>query len=131
MVGQEVGSAAMMDIFAPFILSRTKGKERPAKLLPPPAHAVTISTFFSPNFSSCFLASRPIIVWCMSTWFKTLPREYRVSFEVTVSSTASLIASPRLPGESGFCSQAFLPALVSLLGLGTQLAPQVFIIKRR
>jgi len=65
-----------------------------------------------------------MIVWCIITWFKTLPREYRVSLEVTASSMASLIAMPRLPGESGFSFRMFLPAFVSLLGLGMQVPPR-------
>ena len=75
MVGQENGSTGMTSIWAPWILSLTKGKDRPAKLLPPPAQPMTMSTFFSPAFSSCFWASRPITVWCSMTWFSTLPRE--------------------------------------------------------
>ena len=49
-------------IFAPLILSETKGNESPAKLEPPPAQPMTISTFFSPASLSCFFASWPMIV---------------------------------------------------------------------
>ena len=55
----------------------------------------------SPASSICFLASWPMIVWCISTWFSTLPREYLVSSRLAASSIASEIAIPRLPGESG------------------------------
>ena len=41
------------------------------------------------------------------------------------------MAMPRLPGELGSCSSMVLPALVSGLGLGMQVAPQVFIISLR
>ena len=69
----------MIRISLPWILSLTKGKEIPAKLLPPPAHPITTSGY-SPAMASCFSASRPMMVWCMSTWLSTLPREYFVSF---------------------------------------------------
>jgi hypothetical protein len=54
-----------------------------------------------------------------------------VSSRIAASSTASLIAMPRLPGESGSCSRTFLPACVSGLGLGTTWAPKVSIRMRR
>jgi hypothetical protein len=85
----------------------------------------------SSAFSSCFFVSSPMTVWCMSTWFSTLPSEYLVSSRVAASSTASLIAMPRLPGELGSCSRIFLPACVSGLGLGTTCAPHVSIMIRR
>ena len=72
-----------------------------------------------------------MIVWCISTWLSTLPSEYFVSSRVAASSTASLIAMPRLPGESGSCSSTFLPAWVSGLGLATTCAPHVSIMIRR
>ena len=74
MVGHDAGSTGMMSIFAPWILSATKGKAMPAKLLPPPTQPMTTSTFFSPNLASCFFASSPMIVWCSRTWLSTLPR---------------------------------------------------------
>ena len=46
--GQELGSMGIILIFAPLILSVTNGNESPAKLEPPPAQPMTISTFFSP-----------------------------------------------------------------------------------
>ena len=77
------------------------------------------------------MASSPMMVWWVSTWFSTLPSEYLVSSRIAASSTASLMAMPRLPGEFGSCSRIFLPAWVSGLGLGTTWAPQVSIITRR
>ncbi len=118
------GSTAMSRRFfaLPVILSPANGKAKPAKLEPPPAQATRISASSS-AFSSCFRVSSPITVWCMRTWFSTLPSEYFVSSRVAASSTASLIAMPRLPGESGSISSTFLPACVSGLGLGTTCAP--------
>jgi hypothetical protein len=60
--GQAAGSIGMISMLAPLILSATKGKDSPAKLLPPPAQPITISGSFSPAVCNCFLASRPIIV---------------------------------------------------------------------
>ena len=67
----------------------------------------------------------------MRTWLSTLPSEYFVSSRVAASSTASLIAIPRLPGEFGSASRTFLPACVSGLGLATTCAPYVSISTRR
>ena len=114
----------------PVSLSAAKGKESPAKLEPPPAQPMTMSAASS-AFSSCFFASRPMTVWCIRTWFSTLPSEYFVSSRVAASSTASLIAMPRLPGEFGSCWRTCLPACVSGLGLATTCAPQVSIMIRR
>ncbi len=50
---------------------------------------------------------------------------------VAASSTASEMAMPRLPGESGCCSSIARPAFVSCDGLGTTDAPHVSIIIRR
>src|SRR2546428_9026512 len=58
----------------------------------------------------------------MRTWLSTLPSEYFVSSRAAASSTASLIAIPRLPGEFGSCSSTFLPDCVSELGLATTCA---------
>jgi len=57
--------------------------------------------------------------------FKTLPENIVScrSYSVTAASMASLIAIPKLPGVSGIFASIALPALVSLLGLATQLAP--------
>ena len=46
-------------------------------------------------------------------------------------STASLIAMPRLPVESGSCSRMVRPAFVRSLGLGWTVPPKVSIIIRR
>ena len=72
-----------------------------------------------------------MIVWCMSTWLSTLPSEYLVSSRVAASSTASEIAIPRLPVESGCWARTFLPAWVSSDGLGTTFAPQTCIMLLR
>ena len=111
-------------------LSAAKGKDSPAKLEPPPAQPMTMSAASS-AFSSCFLASRPMTVWCISTWLSTLPSEYLVSSRVAASSTASLMAMPSEPGEFGILLEDFLPAWVSWLGLATTWAPQVSIMMRR
>ena len=50
---------------------------------------------------------------------------------VAASSTASLMAMPRLPGESGVAASTARPELVWSLGLGKTSAPQVCIIMRR
>ena len=63
------------------------------------------------------------MLWCMSTWLSTLPSEYLVSSRCTAISTASEMAMPRLPVESGFSARILRPASVSVLGLGTQRAP--------
>src|SRR5437867_2542074 len=99
-------------LFLPVSLSAAKGKDRPAKLEPPPAQPITMSAASS-AFSSCFLASSPITVWCINTWLSTLPSEYFVSSRVAASSTASLMAMPSEPGELGSCSRTFLPDCVS------------------
>src|SRR5881628_41609 len=62
--------------------------------------------------SNCFCTSRPMIVWCIRTWFRTLPSEYFVFFPVTAASIASEIAIPRDPGWSGSCARNFFPTLV-------------------
>src|SRR5438046_10086967 len=67
----------------------------------------------------------------MRTWLSTLPSEYFVSSRVAASSTASLIAIPRLPGEFGSASRTFLPDCVSALGLAPTFAPYVSISTRR
>src|SRR5947209_19544407 len=72
----------------------------------------------------CFRASSPIIVWCIRTWLSTLPREYlTVPPLVAATSTASLMAMPRLPWLSGSCARMLRPALVRLLGLAWMAAP--------
>ena len=61
----------------------------------------------------------------------TLPSAYLVSSRVAASSTASLIAMPRLPVLAGSASRIPRPDAVSGEGLGTTSPPQVRIIERR
>ncbi len=129
-VGQAAGSAAMMRMSLPAALSARKGNARPAKFDPPPTHP-TMTSGSAPAIASCSFASWPTIVWCSSTWFSTLPSAYLVSSRVAASSTASLIAMPRLPVLSGVASRMPRPAAVSGDGLGTTSPPQVRIIERR
>jgi hypothetical protein len=67
-LGQALGSTATMRsfFFLPPSLSAAKGKEKPAKFDPPPMQP-TITSASASAFSSCFLVSRPITVWCIST----------------------------------------------------------------
>jgi len=58
--------------------SRRNGNAIPPKFEPPPTQPITISGY-SPDISICFRASSPITVWCMRTWFRTLPNEYFAS----------------------------------------------------
>ena len=85
----------------------------------------------SPANSICWRASRPITVWCSSTWLRTLPRAYLVSSRLAASSTASEMAIPSDPGESGSPARIARPAAVSSEGEATTRAPQVSIIVRR
>ena len=59
----------------------------------------------------------------MSTWFSTLPSAYFVSGFFAATSTASEMAMPRLPGESGWWARMARPDSVSLLGLAMHFAP--------
>ena len=77
------------------------------------------------------MASWPITVWCSSTWLSTEPSAYFVSSRVAASSTASEIAMPSEPLESGLSARMPRPAFVSGEGLGTTCAPQVSIMERR
>ncbi len=106
------------------------GNESPAKFEPPPTQPITTSGN-APASSICLSASSPITVWCMSTWFSTEPSEYAVSSRPAASSTASEIAMPRLPVESGCSARTLRPAAVSSDGLGTTVAPHTCIIERR
>ncbi len=72
-----------------------------------------------------------MIVWCSSTWLSTLPSAYLVCGSPAATSTASLIAMPRLPGESGAASRILRPDAVRGDGLGWTVAPKVSIIRRR
>src|SRR6476659_6709332 len=100
----------------PAIFSRMNGKARPAKFEPPPTQPITTAGN-APASSICASASWPMTVWCRSTWLRTLPSEYAVSSRPAASSTASEMAMPRLPGESGCSASTFRPASVSLEGL--------------
>ena len=53
----------------------------------------------------------------MSTWLSTEPSEYAASGSVAARSTASEIASPSEPSESGSASSAARPAFVTFEGL--------------
>ena len=54
-----------------------------------------------------------------------------MSLLATASSTASLMAMPRLPGVSGHLASTARPALVFGLGLATHSAPHACIISLR
>ena len=99
-----------------------KGKVRPAKFEPPPVQP-TMMSGWAPACSICSIASMPITVWCSSTWFSTLPSAYLVSGLVAATSTASEMAIPRLPFDSGLAARMCRPALVSSEGLATQVPP--------
>ena len=82
--------------------------------------------------SSWRFDSRPITVWCSSTWLSTEPSAYFVGvLFVTASSTASLIARPSEPLQPGSCASIWRPVFVSGLGEATTFAPQVSIMLRR
>src|SRR5439155_20977063 len=86
----------------------------------------------SPASFICSFASSPITVWCNRTWFSTEPREYFTApFEVAATSTASLIAMPSDPVESGCASMIALPACVGGDGDGITSAPNVSMKVRR
>ena len=89
------------------------GNARPAKFEPPPVQPTRTSGYAS-AISSCAIASSPITVWCRSTWLSTEPSAYFVSSRCAACSTASEIAIPRLPVESG-CSARIGAAGVRLL----------------
>ncbi len=131
MEGEASGSTARKRVFRPdFRRSRTNGRARPEKLLPPPTQPTTRSGM-APARSIWSMASSPMMVWCRSTWLRTLPSEYLVSSREAASSTASEMAIPRLPGESGSCSRILRPAAVSGDGLGRTSAPQTCIMLLR
>ena len=69
---------------------------------------------YAPASSICSSASWPITVWCSRTWLSTLPSAYAVSSRVAASSTASEMAMPRLPGESG--CRRHVPAGLGVVG---------------
>ena len=114
----------------PFHFSRRNGNIRPPKLEPPPVQPTSRSGV-SPILASWSNASSPMIVWCSSTWFSTLPSAYFVSGSAAATSTASLIAMPSEPGESGCAARIARPAAVRSDGLGWMVPPNVSIIIRR
>ena len=57
-------------------------------------------------------------VWCRQTWLSTLPSEYLVCGCVTVSSIASLMAMPRLPGQCGSSASSLRPNCGLVAGTG-------------
>ena len=124
-------TARKVGLARPASFSRRNGSTSPAKLEPPPVQPTIRSGIDSPNAANCLIASSPITVWCSSTWLSTLPSAYLVSALPPAASTASLIAMPRLPGESGSAARNSAPALVARDGLGCTVAPQVSIIVRR
>ena len=85
----------------------------------------------SPAIAICLIASCPMTVWCRSTWLRTLPSEYFVSSWVAATSTASLMAIPRLPVEFGSAARIVRPAFVSVDGEGVTVAPKVSMKLRR
>ena len=100
-LGAASGSAAITRYVAsPRSIRPTHGKLKPAKFEPPPAQPMRTSGS-SPASAICSSVSRPITVWWRRTWLSTEPSEYFVSSRVAASSTASLIAIPSEPGESG------------------------------
>ena len=131
MVCGYAGSAAMTRYDAsPRSMRPMNGNVMPAKLDPPPAQPM-ITSGSSPAMAICSIASCPITVWCRSTKSNTDPSEYFVCGWVIASSTASLIAIPSEPGESGVVASRLRPYSVSWLGLGTTEAPYVSIRIRR
>ena len=62
----------------------------------------------------------------MRTWFSTDPSEYFVSSRGAAASTASEIAIPRLPVESGCSARIARPASVSPDGLAMTCPPNAF-----
>ena len=130
--GQAAGSTARITgLHRPASFSRRNGKNSPAKFEPPPVQPTMRSGADSPAAANCLSASSPITVWCISTWLSTLPSAYLVSALPPAASTASLIAMPRLPVESGWAASMSAPALVARDGLACTVAPQVSIIVRR
>ena len=72
-----------------------------------------------------------MMVWWMRTKSTTLPSEYLVFSSLIAASTASLMAMPSDPAESGSLASIAFPASVSSLGLGVTSAPQTCIMERR
>ncbi len=110
--------------------SRIAGNVNPAKFEPPPTDP-TITSGVSSASSSCLRVSWPITVWCIRTWFRTLPREYFVPCPVTAASRASEIAMPRDPGPWPLFSRRLRPYAVRSLGEGNTSAPKSCMRTRR
>ena len=70
-------------------------------------------------------------VWWSRTWLSTEPRQYFVSSLLRASSTASEIAIPREPRQSGSFARTALPASVNGLGEGIVRPPNTSIIALR
>ena len=107
-----------------------KGKAMPPKLLPPPKQAITLSGY-SPAIAICFSASKPMMVWCRATWFRTEPRVYLQRGVVRASSMASEMAVPREPGCMGSRVTMSLPARVDMEGDPSTIAPKARMISDR
>ena len=84
------------------------GNVSPAKFEPPPAQPMMTSGS-SPAISSWAIDSWPMTVWWRRTKSNTEPSEYFVPGWVTVSSIASLIATPSEPVWLGFSSRTLRP----------------------
>ncbi len=102
----------------------------PAKFDPPPVQARMTSGSSSAR-AICSMASRPMTVWCSMTWFRTLPSAYLVCGSLAAISTASEMAMPSEPLESGCSARIARPTSVSMLGLAVTDAPKTSINARR
>ena len=123
--GHDAGSAAMKRVVRPSrMLCLMNGNDMPPKLEPPPKHPITMSGY-SPAFSICFSASRPMTVWWRATWLRTEPRTYLQFGVVMASSTASDIAVPSEPWLLGSRVRTSFPARVDIDGDGVTCAPYV------
>src|SRR4028118_1788480 len=114
----------------PLRFSRIKGKAMPPKFEPPPTQPTTTSGY-SPASSICSRASWPITVWWSRTWLSTLPREYLASSFLAASSTASEMAMPKEPGESGCSARMSRPAWGRAGGRARAPAPSGSVEARR
>ena len=90
---------------------------RPAKLEPPPVQPTMMSGSSSVR-AICSMASRPMTVWWSSTWLSTLPSAYLVWGSLAATSTASEMAMPSEPLESGCWARMARPESVSSAGAG-------------
>jgi hypothetical protein len=71
--GQADGSTARtVGDIRPVHFSLRKGNIRPPKFDPPPVQPTSRSGV-SPTLASWSSVSSPMTVWCISTWFSTLP----------------------------------------------------------